>query len=706
MTASTKRLRVLSLSLTLVLVALALAGIQAVLATAPANDSIVPYRLQPATPTAPGARLHIAHLAPFAADPTPGTGVTITLDGTDLFTDVVYGVSTGYLNVTSGTHQVQIFAGSVSTPAISATVFLTDGMDFTAIATGGASGWDLGLELLEDDNTAPTSGYAKVRIGHLAPFAATITDTLADVRLQNGTILTGFNDVPFSTIADYIELAAGEYDLKITNADGTATLIDPMPVDLTDGQILSVLAAGDTQNQPVGVYALPSVTAGAFLTRATNVQLAHLAPFAMDPGTAVTVTINSQDVLTNVEFADSTGYLPIPEGDTQVQIKAGSSSTPAISVTVPLSHAMNYTAIAVGDVTNQPLTLTLLMDDLSAPTTGSAKVRIGHLAPFTDTLSATSAEVRQQSGPLVLPTAVTYGAISPYVELQAMAYDLKVTAPGGYPTLIDPMPVEPMDGDILSVFAVGNGPGKQPLGIFVLPAGAPGTLVDLAANVQIAHLAPFAMDPGTAVDIKVNGTQVLTDVAFADSTGYLPVKAGTTLVEVLPTGTSTVAISTTGYLTHAVDFTVLAIGNITNQPLDLMVLVDDNSPPTTGSAKVRIGHLAPFATVITDTWADIRLETGTLLPGYGNVPYGLVAPYTELVSGTYDLKVTAPGGTPTLINPSPFALMDEDILSVFAVGDGSKQPLGIFALPSGSPGSLLPVFRPRLYMPILAKMGP
>jgi hypothetical protein len=40
------------------------------------------------------------------------------------------------------------------------------------------------------------------------------------------------------------------------------TLIDPVPVTLSDGDILSVFAVGDGVNQPVGAFAWPSNQVG------------------------------------------------------------------------------------------------------------------------------------------------------------------------------------------------------------------------------------------------------------------------------------------------------------------------------------------------------------------------------------------------------------------------------------------------------------
>ncbi len=70
--------------------------------------------------------------------------------------------------------------------------------------------------------------------------------------------------------------------------------------------------------------------------------------------------------------------------------------------------------------------------------------------------------------------------------------------------------------------------------------------------------------------------------------------------------------------------------------------------------------------------------------------FGAVAPYLELPAGTYDLKITTPGGGATLINLAPVTFTAGHILSAFAIGDGTNQPLGGYALPSDPLGFVLP----------------
>jgi hypothetical protein len=212
------------------------------------------------TAVAPLARLEVAHLAPFAVD--PGTAVTVTLNGTAVLTDFMFADSTGYLDVPAGTYDVAIYPAGSPDPAITGTVTLEGDKDYSAIAVGGANGWPLSLLALEDNNTAPAAGNFKLRLGHLAPFAAG-SATLADVRLQDGTII--LDDVPFGAVAAYAELPAGTYDLKITTPDGVTTLIDPLPVTFNAGDIVTAFAVGDGVNQPLGVFAWPGGVPGFLL---------------------------------------------------------------------------------------------------------------------------------------------------------------------------------------------------------------------------------------------------------------------------------------------------------------------------------------------------------------------------------------------------------------------------------------------------------
>lgn len=249
---------------------------------------------------------------------------------------------------------------------------------------------------------------------------------------------------------------------------------------------------------------------------------------------------------------------------------------------------------------------------------------------------------------------------------------------------------------------------SQPLGVMIVDYnGAPHKVDGVQAYfqllgvdfawLQVAHLAPFAMDPGTAVTVTLNGAPALTNFAYGDSTGYINLPAGDYLVEIFPGSSSEPAITATVTLEPLSYYTAIAVGDGVNQPLELIVLEDDLTPPAPGTFHLRLGHLAPFAAG--NATADVRLQDGN--PVLTGVNFGDVTGFLPLPAGTYDLKITTPGGANTLIDPLPVTLDEGVIISAFATGDRNNQRVGVFALPAGDPGDFLPLTVYDAYLPAI-----
>lgn len=232
----------------------------------------------------------------------------------------------------------------------------------------------------------------------------------------------------------------------------------------------------------------------------------------------------------------------------------------------------------------------------------------------------------------------------------------------------------------------------------LLPAGLAGSLMlapalALAdARVLVGHFAPFSDSlAATAVDVRINGTTALTNVRYGDFTNYIALPAGAYTLEVLPAGTTTVAIRATVTLADNTDYTVLATGGANGQPLALQPLVDDNRPPASGNLKLRVIHAAPFGADAAATAVSIRTDRGAVVGGLANVPFFAASGYLEIPAGNYDLKVATPDGSRNLIDLAPVDLPAGAVLSVLATGDGVNQPLGFTALPLGALPTEAPV---------------
>lgn len=212
-----------------------------------------------------------------------------------------------------------------------------------------------------------------------------------------------------------------------------------------------------------------------------------------------------------------------------------------------------------------------------------------------------------------------------------------------------------------------------------------------AARVAVLHLAPFAAElEGTAVNIAINGDVAFEGVQFKDFVDYVELDAGDYTIDIIPVGATEPAISATYSLADGTDYSVMAIGNGITQDLELMALVDDNTAPMMGNVAVRVAHTAPFAMDLAATEVSIRTDKGDVVNGLQGVPYKVDSGFFELPAGTYDLKVASNDGSVNYIDPDPAALPAGANVTLYAIGDGINQPLGILAFPVGE----LPVGTP------------
>ena len=225
------------------------------------------------------------------------------------------------------------------------------------------------------------------------------------------------------------------------------------------------------------------------------------------------------------------------------------------------------------------------------------------------------------------------------------------------------------------------------------------------AELQVVHLAPFAAGDA-AIDVYLNGTQVLTDVAYNTSSGYLTVPAGDHLVEVNPAGSSTVAVSTTISLAPDSDNSVMAIGGANSYALQLVHLVDNVVPTSVSrvgdTGYVRVGHLAPFDSDMAATAVNIinDADDSVIL---SNVQYGDIAPYLALPAGEYDLRIELAADNTILFDLAPITVATDNFIAAYAVGDGANQipdVVGVLGKSGSLPSLLAPIAEPVIYLPL------
>lgn len=425
--------------------------------------------------TSEPARIAIVHAAPFAAGDATVTVVATVLGQDILLTnDLKFRDVITYVTVPATTYQIKLYAGSLTlpipdttSPVLTETVTLTAGTDYTVAAVGkGDATYPLELLILDDTTTPPGSASAKLRVVHTAPFAPSPAGTAVDVIPDAGgssIIPPALEPFIYGENTDFLTIPSGvEFDLKVV-ADGTTdpAIIDLDPVTFNAGDIVTVFAVGDGVNQAPAIVVLPFVAQAP-----AQVRLVHAAPFATGPAT-VTVTLNGQVVASGFDFGEVRPYATVPAGVYTAQVFPGTSATgtPAISAPLVLQDGQNYTVVAIGTGASAfPLKLVVLTDDPTAAPSATARLRIGHFAPFAEG-AASGVDVRSQDGTVLVTGDLRYEEVrSGFSVPSGTELDLKVVAAGdadGDP-IIDLPPLTFGAGSAFTVLAIGGANGQTP----------------------------------------------------------------------------------------------------------------------------------------------------------------------------------------------------------------------------------------------------
>jgi hypothetical protein len=191
------------------------------------------------------------------------------------------------------------------------------------------------------------------------------------------------------------------------------------------------------------------------------------------------------------------------------------------------------------------------------------------------------------------------------------------------------------------------------------------------SRVRVVHASPDA----PAVDVYVDGSKVLTDVAYKGASDYLPVPAGAHNFKAFATGadpaSATAVIDADATLDAGKDYTVLAIGKLAD--IKPLVLTDDNSTPAAGTAHVRVIHASPDAPAV-----DVAVKDGPVL--FSDLAFRKEAGPAPVDAGTYDLEVRVAGTTTVALPINGVTFESGKIYTVLAVGLVNGTP-ALEALP-------------------------
>ncbi|HOQ99840.1 MAG TPA: DUF4397 domain-containing protein [Anaerolineae bacterium] len=216
----------------------------------------------------------------------------------------------------------------------------------------------------------------------------------------------------------------------------------------------------------------------------------------------------------------------------------------------------------------------------------------------------------------------------------------------------------------------------------LLPAGSSLAQGNLA-RLRLVQASPSA----PPLDAAVNGNTIFGSLQFKGITPYALLTPGASNVQLAPAdGGQPALLNLDANLAACTDYTLLALGP--PESIEPLLLLDDNSPPAPGQARVRLVNASPNAPAV-----DVAVAGGPVL--FSSVPFKGAAGYASVSVGTYTLEVREVGSGRVLLTVPDVTFDNCTVYTLFAVGllDGDP-PLEVVSAVDAVTGCAPPAATP------------
>ena len=346
----------------------------------------------------------------------------------------------------------------------------------------------------------------------------------------------------------------------------------------------------------------------------------------------------------NLPYGFSTGQITYDRAglfDSNVSFYQFGADEPIATITYRFEDNRDYTLIAIGDGDNQPISLVVIEDDFAPPSSGKAKVRFGHLAPFSDQ-AGSLVDIRwEDTSDATLPNPIVnnivYGSFEGrYREVTPTLINPIITSPDGEIPFIDPLNIRFEAGDVVSAYLIGDD-NNQPLNMIVFTNDNFGLILPAVevvvekSFIQVGNFSPYTLGAGP-VDIALNGVPYVEDFGYGLMTdlrdSFAEKPAGNYNVSIVESGTNLSLVGRNVTFEKDKSYRVLTAGNDIEQPLQVLSFEEPTTPPQNGRGRIQFYNLMPLNSELSRTRIDLVDDNGNLLDSDVNdVEFGQVASF-------------------------------------------------------------------------------
>ncbi|MCL1058403.1 DUF4397 domain-containing protein [Shewanella gelidimarina] len=399
--------------------------------------------------------------------------VNIMANGSTLLEDVDYAQSSGLLLVDATSYAITVDAQLPSDEVLtvlSADLDAEADMEYTAVAVGSVADESLGLVLIANSTADIAADYVRVQVLHgtvgvgLVDVYVTAVD--ADISMMAATLSVDYMDY-----TDQLEIAAGDYQIRITAAGQKDAVYDSGSVTLASQTDYLLTAVTNVWSGTSPVALLAALPEGQALLQDKNAgaDLRVIHAVADAPAVDVFLDGGTTPAVAMLTFKQVTPFLNVPEGDHTVTVAANSDNSIVVidMAAVTLEQGMSYSALAVGSLTDNDIMPWVLMDSPRRIAT-AAKLNIAHASYSAGNVDIYLTATDDISDATPALSNVPFMAASGALSITAGDYVVSVTPHDSKTVAIGPLAVSLMAGGIYSVAAVDNIGGGTPLGVILM----------------------------------------------------------------------------------------------------------------------------------------------------------------------------------------------------------------------------------------------
>lgn len=282
---------------------------------------------------------------------------------------VAYATVGTYGDVDTNASATRVLESTVGTSVSATTPTLTSGSNYTFISYGWAGA--VRTTLLQEAETAPDSGKAKLLILNLAPDAGNVDVYVTTPNEPIETATAAAVNIAGGSGSGYVQLNSGTFQVRVTGYNRRTDLRLNIPSLTLDSASVNTLILTATDGGLL-VNGMRMVQKGA-VTNFANTQSRMRTVGALSGGATVSATVNGQTMLPTALSPSLGEYQTTTSGAATLAVNINGSP---ITVAAPtLKAGGDYTLLVWGDAATPKISV--ITDDNRLPSiSGNVKVRL------------------------------------------------------------------------------------------------------------------------------------------------------------------------------------------------------------------------------------------------------------------------------------------------------------------------------------------